>query len=278
MTAQLALNLGALAVASWTAWSVQAQTTAAAPAQPETRFLARIVPPVVTNSVSGVDDSLRRQNDKYTEKDLLFLLSARLQPKPELGELEIEVQRVAPPWKPIPTSNGSIDVQILYRPSLTSQFGVQFEVICGNKSLGAYFANVKARLFREVWVAPATLKRGTTLDQSGLIKERRDVIHLRDATFSQDKFDLSDLHLAESVNAGGIVLARQVQLRPVMFRNDHVQAVIEDDMMSVSTMVVVLSDGAPGQLVKARNLRTKKEIQGKVIDSNTIKVSRKGDQ
>jgi flagella basal body P-ring formation protein FlgA len=264
-----------------TAWSVQAQSGAratASPTQPDTRFLARIVPPVMTNSISVADDSLRGHADKYTEKDLLFLLSARLQPKPELGELEIEVQRLAPPWKPIPTSNGSIDVQILYRPSLTSQFGVQFEVICGNKSLGTYFANVKARLFREVWVAPTTLKRGTPLDQAGLVKERRDVFQAPNASFSQDAFDFSDLHLTESVNAGAIVLARQVQPRPVMFRNDHVQAVIKDDVMSVSTLVKVLSDGAPGQFVKARNLRTQKEIQGKVIDAHTIEVSRKGDR
>ncbi|MBI2949670.1 MAG: flagellar basal body P-ring formation protein FlgA [Verrucomicrobia bacterium] len=281
MTTQWVQNLGALALASLTAWSVQAQSgspAAASPTQPDTRFLARIVPPVMTNGISVLGNSAQGQADRYTEKDLLFLLSARLQPKPELGELELEIMRLAPPWKPILTSTGAIDVQILDRPvsGLSSQFGLRFEVKSGDKSFGIYFANVKARLYREVWVAPTTVKRGTTLDQAGLVKERRDVINFRDTTFSQDAFELSDLRLAESVNAGAIVLARHVQARPVMFRNDHVQAVIRDDVMSVSTMVMVMSDGAPGQLVKARNLRTKKEVQGKVIDANTIEVLRRG--
>ena len=108
------------------------------------------------------------------------------------------------------------------------------------------------------------------------------MISFRDPIFSGENLDastqLSNLRLTESVQAGGIVLARHVQARPVMFRGDHVQAVIQDEVMSVSLMVEVLAEGAPGQLVKARNLRTKKEIQGKVIDENTIQVLRRNDR
>lgn len=288
MAIQTLLQLAALALAGLTAWSVSAQTSlpaTAAPTAPNPRLLATIVPPAITNSVSALSNASRPgQVDKYTEKDLVFLLTNKLQPKPEMGELEVEILRLAPMWKPIPTSEGAIDVRILDRPisGLSSQFGIRFEVMTGDKSAGIYFANVKARLFRDVWVAPSIQKRGTTLDQADLQKDRRDVINFRDPIFFQEgstsSLLLSDLRLAESIPAGAVVLARHVQARPVMFRNDHVQAVISDDVISVSTMVEVMSDGAPGQIVKARNLRTKKEIQGKVIDANTIQVLRKGDQ
>ena len=288
MATQFVLNVSALFAVSLTLWSAQPQgeaPVAAATAPSDPRLLARIVTRAVTNGVSAISNAARTSlADKLTEKDLLFLLTSRLQPNSENGELELELARLVPQWKPISASDGMIDVRILDRPNsgLTSQFALRFEVVSGDKSLGIYFANVKARLYRNVCVASSALRRGTALDQASLQKERRDVISFRDPIFSGENLDastqLSNLRLTESVQAGGIVLARHVQARPVMFRGDHVQAVIQDEVMSVSLMVEVLAEGAPGQLVKARNLRTKKEIQGKVIDENTIQVLRRNDR
>jgi flagella basal body P-ring formation protein FlgA len=41
----------------------------------------------------------------------------------------------------------------------------------------------------------------------------------------------------------------------------------------VSTNVKVLEDGAPGEVVRVQNIRTRKEIIGEVIDGKTIKVT-----
>lgn len=282
MSAQAVVNASALFLVSLTIGSapLQAESPLAVPtATLDPRLLAKVIPPRVTNSVSALSDPARaNQSDNLTEKDLLFLLTARLQPKQENGELELELMRLVPPWKPIPVTDGPIDVRILDKPvsGLSSQFGIRFEVLRGEKPRDIYFANAKARLFRDVWLAPSALRRGTTLDQVYLQQDRRDVINFRDATFSTNSLGpsvrLSDLRLTEYIQAGGIILARHVQLRPVMFRGQEVQAVIKDEFMMVSAKVEVLEDGAPGQFVRARNPRTKKEIRGKVINEDTIQV------
>lgn len=242
----------------------------------DTRLLAKAVLPVPTNGVSALTDPARvSHTDKLSADELLLLLTAELQPRQVGDKLELRLTRE---WKPVPIPSGSIDLRILDKPvaGLSSHLLVRFELLSGGKPLGIFSTFVQARLLREVWIAPSTLGRGKRLDEVDLRQEQRDVINLREPNWSRDNFDpsfhTSDFYLAESVPAGAIIFARHVKLRPVMKRGDQVQAIIKDDFMSVSVKVEVLSDGAPGDLVRARNLRTKKEIRGKVLDEDTIQV------
>jgi len=41
----------------------------------------------------------------------------------------------------------------------------------------------------------------------------------------------------------------------------------------VSTNVKVLEDGAPGEVVRIQNVKTRKEMVGEVLDEKTIKIS-----
>ena len=274
MTTRTVLGLSIILAAGQTVFAAPQLSGAVGPQN--LGLLAKSISPVATNGISALSDSSKPVNsDNITDKDLLFLLESRLQSKQDKSILTLEFTRLVPAWKPLSPSEGMIDIRILDRPTsgLTSQFGVRFEVMRGDKSLGIYFANLKAHLYRNVWIATSTLKRGATLDQAALQEESRDVISFRDPTFSPQT---PELRLTENIPAGAILLDRHVQARPVMFRGDHVQAVIQDDVISVSLMVEVLDEGAPGQFVKARNLRTKKEIQGRVLDGNTILVSSRG--
>ncbi|MBI4658808.1 MAG: flagellar basal body P-ring formation protein FlgA [Verrucomicrobia bacterium] len=261
--------------------SNRAETPAAtSPINPQRQLLARVIPPAVTNAPGiGAADLSATLSGEFGQRELLFLLSSRLQPKQDNGELELQLKLLMPPWKPISTTAGPIDLRILDKPmsGLSSQFSVRFDVLCGEKSLGTYFANVQARLFHDIWVTPTPVRRGASLSEVDLQKEQRDVISFREPVWSPENLPasmrLSDFRFAETVPAGGMILARHVQARPVMFRGQQVMAVIQNEVMSVSAKVEVLEEGAPGQYVRARNLRTRKEIRGKVIDEDTIEVS-----
>ena len=245
----------------------------APPSSVETRLLAKAVLPAPTNAVRTLKEPDRQsQPDKLDGNQLLMLLTSQLQPTQGEDVLELRLTRE---WKPVSVPVGQIDLRILDKPvaGLSSHLLVRFELISDGRPLGAFSAFVQARLLRDVWIAPTTLGRGKNLAEVDLRKEKRDVINLRERTWSQDPaFQLLDFHLAESVPAGAIVFARHVRLRPVMKRGEQVQAVIEDGFMSVSAKVEVLQDGAPGDMVLARNLRTKKIIRGKVVDENKIQV------
>ena len=254
--------------------SARAASPVSAPSSSvETRLLAKAVLPLPTNAVSTLVGSDRNsQPDKLDGNQLLLLLTSRLQPTQGEDVLELRLTRE---WKPVFVPLGQIDLRILDKPvaGLSSHLLVRFELISDGRPLGVFSAFVQARLLRDVWIAPSTLGRGKSLAEVDLRKEKRDVINLRERTWSQDlSFQLSDFHLAESVPAGAIVFARHVRLRPVMKRGEQVQAIIKDDFMSVSAKVEVLQDGAPGDMVLARNLRTKKIIRGKVLNEDTIQV------
>jgi flagella basal body P-ring formation protein FlgA len=59
----------------------------------------------------------------------------------------------------------------------------------------------------------------------------------------------------------------------VVHRGQTVTALIEDGSLSVEMKVEVLEDGSPGQIVRARNEQSLRDIRGKVLNEQTILVS-----
>jgi flagella basal body P-ring formation protein FlgA len=240
------------------------------------QLLTKASPTVAANNnLSGaLEVRVTRRSEKLLDQDLVRLLIAKLMPSlnnEQPGELDL---RLGPQWKSISIPAGkSIDLRILDKPSsgLARSFYVRFEVLSGQESIGVFTVFLQARLERNVWVARGAVKRGTALDAADLIQERRDVIGLPSPAWTGETLD-SALQLTEPLSAGAVVYARSVKARPVVFRGQPIQAVVKDEFMTVSMKVEVLEDGVPGQIIRARNLRSKKEIRGKVIDEDTIQV------
>lgn len=150
-------------------------------------------------------------------------------------------------------------------------FILRFELRTRQETLGTYQTSLQARVWREIWVAHSTLKRAQALNEADLVRERRDVLALRDglAEFATPE---GSLEIAESVMAGQALYARQIRVRPVMFRGQSAEAVVQEGMMNVVLRVEVLEDGAPGQIVRIRNPQSRRELRGKVQNDQTILV------
>jgi flagella basal body P-ring formation protein FlgA len=58
-----------------------------------------------------------------------------------------------------------------------------------------------------------------------------------------------------------------------MRRGKIVDAVVQEGAVTISMKAEVLEDGLPGQLIRARNLKSKREFRGKVQNEETITVS-----
>ena len=50
-------------------------------------------------------------------------------------------------------------------------------------------------------------------------------------------------------------------------------ALVQDGSLSITTKVEVLEDGAPGQVIHARNSVTRRDLSGRVLDDRTILIS-----
>jgi flagella basal body P-ring formation protein FlgA len=210
---------------------------------------------------------------KLAESELKELLTAALQADHvrDLGELELTFTR---PWKTVPVPDRELSVRIVELPTMgvSPMFIVRFELRAGDELAGAWQQPVRARVWRDLWVARAKLERGTVLADADRVLERRDVLAVRDAFLDDGATDAAMLELAQSVPAGIPLTNQMIRLRTIVRRGQVAEAVVRDGPMAISLKVEILEDGAKGQQVRVRNLQSKREFRGKVEDEKTIAI------
>jgi flagella basal body P-ring formation protein FlgA len=227
----------------------------------------------VTNWTGASQVRVVRRTRTLPEPELKELLTTALQRDfvKDRGELELRFPR---PWPAAVIADEAFTVNILDLPNsgVTPNFVVRFELRAGTSVLGNWQVAVQAHIWRDVWVAGSPLQRGQLLHNADVVQERRDMLALRDAVVSLSRDDTS-LEFAENVGAGVALTSRSLRVRPVVQRGRVVDAVVQDGALTISVKAEVLEDGAPGQTVRARNLKSRREFRGKVQNEETILVS-----
>jgi flagella basal body P-ring formation protein FlgA len=209
----------------------------------------------------------------FTESDLLTLLTATLQRDyvKDRGELELICKQ---PWPEPRLPDAPLTVKILELPTagVTPSFIVRFQLCTAQESLGTWQTTMQARVWRTVWVAHSNLRRGEWINNADILHERYDVLNVRDALAEFSAAD-PNLELAAPVAAGAPLLARAVKPRTVIHRGQIANALVQDGRLSISTKVEALEDGAPGEIIRARNPVSSRNLSGKVLDDQTILIS-----
>jgi len=209
----------------------------------------------------------------FNQDELLAMLTGVLQKDyvGDKGELELTMTR---DWKSMQVPDQPLQLKILELPNngVSASFIVRFELVADGHSLGNWQAPLRARIWRDIWVARSALPEGTPVAEADIVRERRDVLTVH---YPLAQFEAGDpsLELADSLQAGSPLLARSVRPRPVVHRGQLADALVQDGTLSISLKVEVLEDGAPGQIVRARNPQSRRGLTGKVLDDKTILVS-----
>jgi flagella basal body P-ring formation protein FlgA len=207
-----------------------------------------------------------------SESDLKDLLTTALQQHyvKDRGELELRFTRAVPTASVL---DETLTVKLLDLPTagVTANFIARFELRAGDEVAGTWQIPVQARIWREIHVAGAALKRGTLLRDAEISRERRDVLTLRDALVDLDVSNPA-LELAENVSAGLPLTSRSLRLRAVVHRGKVTEAIVRDGGLTIAVKVEVLEDGVPGQTIRVRNLKSKREFRGTVQNEETIHV------
>jgi flagella basal body P-ring formation protein FlgA len=208
-----------------------------------------------------------------TEIEVVTLLTAVLQRDyvKERGDLEL---RFTQPWVAPTLPDESLTMKISELPTagVTPAFIVRFQLCTAERTLGTWQANVQAHVWREVWVAHSTLRRGAPLNSADVVHERYDVLKVREA-LADFSMDDADLELAEQVSSGAPLLARMIKPRVVIRRGQLTNARLQDGALTITTKVEALEDGAPGQTIRARNPVSRRDVRGQVVDGQTLLIS-----
>jgi flagella basal body P-ring formation protein FlgA len=217
--------------------------------------------------------AVQKGKQVLTEMKALALLTVELQKTyvKDRGELELSFTQ---PWVAPTLPDEPLTVKVLEIPTagVTPAFILRFQLCTTNGTVGTWQASLQAHIWRDVWVAHSDLQRGMLVNEADITRERRDVLSVSEslAEFSPED---SSLELANQVRAGTLLLARNLKPRTVMHRGQMADAVLQDGVLSISMKVEVLEDGAIGQVVRAINLVSKRNVSGKIIDEKTIRVS-----
>lgn len=213
-----------------------------------------------------------RRTRLLKEADLKELLLAVLQRDfvRDRGDLEINLTR---PWNPVLVPDEALELKVVDAPvaGVSPSFILRFELLAGKESIGKWQTTAQGKIWKEIWVAAAPLKRGQLLSAADMTRERRDILSLRDLLVDLPG-EQSPMELTENIPAGAPIWLRSARARPIVHRGDLIEALIQDDSMSVSLKVEVLEEGAFGQAIRVRNPETRRELRGKVQNEKTVLV------
>lgn len=238
-----------------------------------TALLQKSAPELTTTNWTGpAQVRVTRRTRSLGESELKELLTDVLQREHirQRGELELVFTRA---WTAATIPDESFTLKLLDLP--TSGVGanmiLRFELRGARETFGTWSVIAQARVWREVLVTARPLKRGQTLTDTDVVRERRDLLLSREALDALPRVE-TGLELIENVSAGVPLTARSFRVRPLVFRGQTLEALVQDGALQISTKVEVLEDGLPGQFVRVRNPQSRREFRGKVQNENTILV------
>ena len=237
------------------------------------QLLARPECGLTVSNWSGAEQvRIARRTRSLGEGDVKELLTAALQDRyvQDRGELELRFSR---PWAAVPVPDDNLTVRLIDVPpsGLSSLFIVRFELLSGTEPVGNWQAVLQAKIWREIWVTRTPMRRGQTISEAELNRERRDVLVVREP-LADLAATTAVVESTESLQAGAPLLQRHLRLQPVMRRGQSADAILQDGVMSLSLKVEVLEDGAPGQIIRIRNPISRRELRGKVQNETTVMV------
>ena len=237
-------------------------------------LLTKAAPDLTFTNWSGADRiRVIRATRLVNEAVLKELLTETLQRDfvKDRGDLELRFNR---PWTSLVAPDEPLSLKVLEMPTsgVSPSFICRFELIAGADVVGSYQQPLGAKVWKEIFVARSNLTRGQSLRDAEVGLERRDIVNNRDYLTS---LPLEDpyVEFRENVPAGTQITARTLRLRAIIKRGRLIDAIARDEALSISVKAEALEDGVPGQIVRVRNIRSKREFKGKVQDEQTVVVA-----
>jgi flagella basal body P-ring formation protein FlgA len=186
------------------------------------------------------------------------------------GELRLTLGR---PWEPVRLPGDDLFLAVTELPvgGVSGAFFIRAKASSGGTVVGEWQLPLRAQLSQEVWVAATRLERGQELERSLLGVQKVDVLRERTpllpATADPTAFDLT-----QSVPAGRPLTTRDVVARPVVRKGQVVEVTARQGLLAVTMKALALESGAVGDLIKLRNLESRREFSGQILHESKVQV------
>ena len=186
----------------------------------------------------------------------------------EQGTFRVTLLR---PQPPITIPEGPIEFALKGLPTTTlrSRVMLKYELKVNGQLIKAESVPTEIQLMKEVLVSTRRLNRGESLSYDDFSLEIKDIMGLHQPPMDPAS-DVSTYEINYTLMQGKILTKRNIRKKPVVDRGDIVNGWLKRGLLQINLKLEVMEEAAPGQLVRVKNIRTKKYLRGVVQDENSI--------
>ncbi len=142
---------------------------------------------------------------------------------------------------------------------------------CRGSSPWSLYVPVSIALFRKVVVLSTALPRGSLLQADDLRMQRQDVYRLHGGFFT-DPQQVIGMTLHHSLPAGRILTHTSLKAATLVRRGSRVTLIARTEGIAVRMSGKALMNGAAGERIRVRNLKSNRIVEGIVMDRHTVSV------
>ncbi len=186
----------------------------------------------------------------------------------------VEIENVKAPAEII-VSSGRVEVELTRpRPSQLPGRVVLKATVSVNGNIEARFRiSGLVRFYQDVVVAARSLGRHTVLKAGDLKLDQRRVTRNYAADYLRDLDEAVGRRLKSAVRAGQPLRRRVLESPPLVKRGDKVLLLAQKDGLTVTCPGVIRDQkAAKGDQVRVLNLATKREVIGRLVSANVVRV------
>jgi flagella basal body P-ring formation protein FlgA len=186
------------------------------------------------------------------------------------GDLRVTLVRK---WTPLqlPASDFFAECVQLPPTGLASNMNIVVRGVSGGRIVGEWPLQVRVELHQKSWVASQRLESGQVLENGLVTVQTIDVLRESTPPIAADR-DLTGFELAQPVSKGKPISRRDLVERSLVKRGQFVDAFAGEGGLSIRMRAVALEGGPAGAVIRVKNLDSKKEFYGQVINENQVQV------
>jgi flagella basal body P-ring formation protein FlgA len=166
-----------------------------------------------------------------------------------------------------------VPLEAFWSPGSRQRGATSVGVACEGEKPWKIYVRVNIKLMREVVVTARPLVRGDILQPDDVRMLRKDVSRINNGAYLEDASSLIGYELRQSVAANSLLYARMLQAPKLIRRGDKVTVLAVVGGLEVRVLGEALSDGGKGQMIRVRNLSSKRIVQGEVVSKGMVRIA-----
>lgn len=184
------------------------------------------------------------------------------------GQVAVQVGRIDSRLRLAPCAE-LLDV---YWPDGARQLGnVTVGVRCHGPTNWSLFVRARVEILEQILVTSRPLSRGAVLAAEDLDLNLQDITRLSAGYFTDPQQLLGSV-MTRAVRAGTVLTPSMVRAALAVRRGERVSILAVAGGLQVRMEGEALSDGAPGETIRVRNLSSRQEIEAQVIGPGQVQV------